>query len=66
MQRVMAGNEAGTFSPQVWLDELAGSCRDKRGQASLSLCRTDGAGHVLGVSCGRREIKGCPCFFCLT
>lgn len=63
MQHVLAGNEAGTFSPQIWLDELAGGCRGKRGQASLSLCRMDGAGPVLGVSCGRRGVKGCPCFF---
>lgn len=27
------------------------------------LCRMGGVGHVLGVICGRRGVKGCPCFF---
>lgn len=63
MQHVMAGNEAGTFSRQIWLDELAGGCRGKRGQASLSFCRMGGVGNLLAVILRRRGIKGCPCFF---
>lgn len=33
MQHIMAGNEEGTFSQQIWLDELADGGRVGRGQA---------------------------------
>lgn len=57
MQHAMAGNEEGTFSQQIWLDELAGGGRVERGQALQ-----DGVGNILGKKRGKRR----PLLFCLT